>query len=378
MLVRDRVLTFDEVAGTLACEAGCVLETLQGYVSERGYVMPLDLGSKGTCQIGGNIATNAGGLRFLRYGSLHGTVLGLEAVLADGTVLDGLSTLRKDNTGYDLKQLFIGSEGTLGVVTACALALPRASSSVQLAFLGLDSFDAVLRAFSAARRDLGEVLSAVEFLDRASMEIVVSRGGERDPLKRSCPFYLLVELSGSNRTHDEEKLSAFLEAVVDDGIVLDGTIAMDSTQAKAFWRVREGITPSLAQSGAVYKYDVSLPLPELYELVVEMRSRTAHLGAHVSGFGHLGDGNLHLNIHTPGDFEMRPDILTTVEPYVYEWIAARRGSISAEHGVGVMKPAYLHMSKSSSTIELMRRIKHSLDPHNILNPGKVLPLVSSS
>jgi len=241
-----------------------VLETLQGYVSERGYVMPLDLGSKGTCQIGGNIATNAGGLRFLRYGSLHGTVLGLEAVLADGTVLDGLSTLRKDNTGYDLKQLFIGSEGTLGVVTACALALPRASSSVQLAFLGLDSFDAVLRAFSAARRDLGEVLSAVEFLDRASMEIVVSRGGERDPLKRSCPFYLLVELSGSNRTHDEEKLSAFLEAVVDDGIVLDGTIAMDSTQAKAFWRVREGITPSLAQSGAVYKYDVSLPLPGEY------------------------------------------------------------------------------------------------------------------
>lgn len=193
----NRVLTMDEHAGNLVCEAGCVLETLQEYVWKRGYTMPLDLGAKGSCQIGGNIATNAGGLRFLRYGSLHGSILGLEAVLADGTVLDNLTALRKDNTGYDLKQLFIGSEGTLGVVTGCAIALPRAPTSVQLAFLGLSSFEAVLACFGAARRDLGEVLSAVEFLDAESYELVNRHlGGRPPPLAPGSRHYMLLELSG--------------------------------------------------------------------------------------------------------------------------------------------------------------------------------------
>ena len=193
----NRVLAMDEHAGNLVCEAGCVLETLQEYVWKRGYTMPLDLGAKGSCQIGGNIATNAGGLRFLRYGSLHGSVLGLEAVLADGTVLDNLTALRKDNTGYDLKQLFIGSEGTLGVVTGCAIALPRAPTSVQLAFLGLSSFDAVLACFGAAKRDLGEVLSAVEFLDAESYELVNRHlGGRPPPLAPGSRHYMLLELSG--------------------------------------------------------------------------------------------------------------------------------------------------------------------------------------
>lgn len=183
------VVFLDEHAGNIICQAGCVLETLQDYVYARGYTMPLDLGAKGSCQIGGNIATNAGGLRFLRYGSLHGSVLGLEVVLADGTVLDNLTALRKDNTGYDLKQLFIGSEGTLGIVTAAAIALPRASASVQLAFLGCETYEAVLRTFAAAKKDLGEVLSAVEFLDRESFELVMSQKdhlGVRAPFNSNC------------------------------------------------------------------------------------------------------------------------------------------------------------------------------------------------
>ena len=180
----NKVISLDQHAGNLICQSGCVLETLQEYVWERGYTMPLDLGAKGSCQIGGNIATNAGGLRYLRYGSLHGTVLGLEVVLADGTVLDNLTALRKDNTGYDLKQLFIGSEGTLGIITACAIALPRAPSSVQLAYLGCDSYEDVLKTFSSAKRDLGEVLSAIEFLDRESFELVAGHAeGFRDPLE---------------------------------------------------------------------------------------------------------------------------------------------------------------------------------------------------
>lgn len=284
----NRVLSLDEHAGHLVCEAGCVLESLQAHVWDHGYTMPLDLGAKGSCQIGGNLATNAGGLRYLRYGSLHGTVLGLEAVLADGTVLDSLTALRKDNTGYDVKQLLIGSEGTLGVITKVALALPRAPASIKVAFLGLESYEAVLQTFVAARRDLGEVLSAIEFLDAEAHEVVTSSHGHaRPPLETRCRQYVLVELAGSDAAHDDEKLSNFLEGVMASGAVVDGTIAQDDAQASAIWGVREGITGALAREGCVYKYDVSLPLAQLYELVEEMRERMRPLGATTAAFGHV-------------------------------------------------------------------------------------------
>ena len=323
------------------------------------------------------MATNAGGLRYLRYGSLHGSVLGLEAVLADGTVLDSLTALRKDNTGYDVKQLLIGSEGTLGVITACALALPRAPSSMKIAFLGVDTFEDVLRTFVAARSTLGEVLSAFEFLDDEAHAVVSGpHGGARRPLEAGCRHYVLVEVSGSDEAHDAAKLDTFLESVMGSGLVRDGTIAADETQAKAIWGVREGITGALAREGRVYKYDVSLPLAMLYELVEEMRARMTPLGATTAAFGHLGDGNLHLNVTTPGRFEREPAVLDAIEPFVYEWVAARRGSISAEHGIGSMKPHVLHLAKSGPMIEVMRGLKTLLDPNGILNPGKVLPPAS--
>lgn len=243
---------------------------------------------------------------------------------------------------------------------------------MQLAFLGLSSFEAVLGAFSSARAHLGEVLSACEFLDAESYALV-KRHGAQAPLETPCSHYMLIELSGSHEAHDLEKLNNFLESLLNGGAVSDGTIAQGGTQMASMWRVREGITEALARSGAVYKYDLSMRLAEMYELVEVVRTRVEPWGARVSGFGHLGDGNLHLNVYTPGVFERNAAMVEAIEPYIYGWVRERRGSISAEHGIGVMKAPYLHMSKSQSMIDLMRGIKKLVDPNGILNPSKVLP-----
>mmetsp|Transcript_16768 Transcript_16768/g.48601 ORF Transcript_16768/g.48601 Transcript_16768/m.48601 type:complete len:502 (+) Transcript_16768:20-1525(+) len=367
----DKVLAVDEFAGTATCQAGVVLQQLQEAVEAKGYTVPLDLGAKGSCHIGGNVATNAGGLRFLRYGSLHGTVLGIEAVLADGTIIDNLNTLKKDNTGYDLKQLFIGSEGTLGIVTGVALALPKLPSSVQLAYLAVDSYESVLTVFKEAKGHLAEILSAVEFLDDQALDLTLEHlHGARNPLESRAPFYMLIEVSGSNEEHDAEKLNGFLEAMMEGGQVTDGTLAADTVQMQGIWRIREGITEALSKAGAVYKYDISLPLPQLYDLVEDTRTRLDGEEATVVGYGHIGDGNLHLNISTP---KASDAVFNKIEPWVFEWTREKRGSISAEHGLGAMKGKYLNMSKSDESIKLMKQLKTVMDPNGILNPYKVLP-----
>ncbi|CEG49635.1 d-2-hydroxyglutarate mitochondrial precursor [Plasmopara halstedii] len=367
----NNVISFDEVSGVLVCEAGCILENLDSYVAKHGYMMPLDLGAKGTCQIGGNVATNAGGLRLLRYGSLHGTVLGIEAVLADGTVIDCLSTMRKDNTGYDLKQLFIGSEGTLGVVTKVSILTPPRSSSKNVALLACEDFAACQKAFVEAKKNLGEVLSAVEFMDRQSLDIVFSQQDwTKDPLETISPFYVLIETSGSNSHHDMEKLEAFLEDVMGSGVVVDGTVAQDASQAQKLFMLREDISLSLSSRGFVYKYDISLPLDQYYKIVEEVRDIVTPLGAEVVGFGHMGDCNLHLNVSTR---EYDEKVFNALEPFVFEWTSKYRGSISSEHGIGTHKPPFLHLSKSDDSIRLMRQVKQLMDPKGILNPYKVLP-----
>lgn len=319
----NRVLDFDAVSGILVCEAGCVLENLDNYVAKEGYMMPLDLGAKGTCQIGGNVSANAGGLRLLRYGSLHGTVLGVEAVLADGTVVDCLSTMRKDNTGYDLKQLFIGSEGTLGVVTKVSILTPPRSSSVNVALLGCEDFEAVQRTFVEAKKHLGEVLSAVEFMDRQSLDMVLSQQDwHKDPLESPCPYYILIETSGSNSTHDMEKLEAFLEDAMGSGTVVDGTVAQDAAQARKLFSIREDITLALSSRGYVYKYDLSLPISQYYRIAEETREKVAPLGAEVVCFGHLGDCNLHLNIST---LEYDEKVFNAIEPFVFEFTCTCQG-----------------------------------------------------
>ena len=337
-------------------------------------MMPLDLGAKGSCHIGGNISTNAGGIRYLRYGSLHGSVLGLEVVLANGEVLDVLQTLRKDTTGYDLKQLFIGAEGTLGLVTAAAIHCPPRPSSKQVTFLQCKSFGKVLDTFKKAKAELGEILSAFEFLDKESLDLslrvhedlVNPLGSDAQPEQ----FYMVLETSGSNEAHDYQKLEAFLESALESDIITNGAVAQDGQQFKAFWGIREGIPEALTTYKAMYKYDLSIPLDTMYGLVEETRERVEETGAYVVGYGHLGDGNLHLNVVA----DAYTDRLTSlIEPFVYEQTSALGGSVSAEHGLGQMKAHCIGYTKGASAVSLMRLMKQTLDPNNILNPYKVLP-----
>ncbi|XP_051152145.1 D-2-hydroxyglutarate dehydrogenase, mitochondrial isoform X2 [Andrographis paniculata] len=376
MSAMNNILSFDKVSGVLVCEAGCILENLMSFLDNEGFIMPLDLGAKGSCQIGGNVSTNAGGLRLVRYGSLHGSVLGLEAVLANGTVLDMLGTLRKDNTGYDLKHLFIGSEGSLGIITKVSILTPPKLSSINVAFLACEDYTSCQKLLFEARRKLGEILSAFEFLDINAMDLVLKHlDGLRNPLPSSKHnFYVLIETTGSIQSHDNEKLEAFLVQSVESGLVTDGVLAQDINQASAFWQIREGLPEALMKAGAVYKYDLSIPLEWMYDLVEEMRNRLG-TSANVVAYGHLGDSNLHLNISTP---LYDKNVLSKIEPFVYDWTSKHRGSISAEHGLGSMKANKIHYSKSAETVELMWCIKRLLDPKGILNPYKVLPTSLSS
>nr|XP_045618024.1 D-2-hydroxyglutarate dehydrogenase, mitochondrial-like isoform X2 [Procambarus clarkii] len=365
----NQVENVDTWSGVVTCQSGCVLEALDRHVSEFGLMVPLDLGAKGSCHIGGNVSTNAGGLRLLRYGNLHGSVLGVEAVLASGEIVNCLSTMKKDNTGYDLKHLFIGSEGTLGLITKVAINCPPRPQSVNLAFLGLQTFDDVLKTYKDAKNKLGEILSSCEFIDWSSIECVEKNLKLKAPIGVH-PFYMLIETSGSNSTHDEEKLNIFLEEALESGIVSDGTTATEPSRMQHIWSIRERIAEALIVDGYTYKYDISLPLPHFYKMVEDMKE---HLGSSVircCGYGHIGDGNLHLNI-TSNEFQK--DILNRIEPVIYEWTAKVKGSISAEHGVGFKKRNYIHYSKSSGAITLMKQMKTLMDPNGILNPYKVLP-----
>ncbi|XP_013396492.1 D-2-hydroxyglutarate dehydrogenase, mitochondrial isoform X3 [Lingula anatina] len=366
----NQIISLDEVSGIIVCQSGCVLETLDNYLAERELMMPLDLGAKGSCHIGGNVSTNAGGLRLLRYGSLHGSVLGVEAVLASGEIVDCLSSLRKDNTGYDLKQLFIGSEGTLGMVTSVSILCPRRPKAVNVAFLGVENFEAALQTFQLCKGMLAEILSACEFMDQESMQCIQENLKLTNPIK-SYPLYILIETSGSHGSHDEEKLNVFLEAAMGKGIVQDGTIAMDVTQRQNIWGLRERIAEGLLHDGYNYKYDISLPLPKLYEIVEDMRQRLGSKVTRVVSYGHLGDGNLHFNVTTP---EYDKEVLGLIEPYIYEWTSQVRGSVSAEHGLGFKKRDCIRYSKEPNAVKMMVKMKKLFDPNGILNPYKTIPL----
>jgi len=373
-----RVRAVDPREFTITVEAGCLLAEVQRAAAEVGRLFPLSLAAEGSCRIGGNLSTNAGGTAVLRYGNARDLVLGLEVVLPDGRVWDGLRGLRKDNTGYDLKQLFLGAEGTLGVITAAVLKLFPAPRDVATAWVAVPGPGAALDLLARLREASGDAVVSFEYLPRLCVDLVLEHlDGIRDPLARPHQHYVLLELA-SSRT--DAGLGALLEralaAALDEGLVEDATIAASSAQRAALWAIREGIPEAQNRAGGTLKHDVSVPLARVPEFL-ERATRAVEAvcpGVRAMGFGHLGDGNVHYNlVRPPGEDERR--FLArgeAITPLVHEAAEALGGSFSAEHGIGVLKRADLARYRGGVELELMRTVKRALDPRGIMNPGKVL------
>jgi FAD/FMN-containing dehydrogenase len=373
----NRIRAIDPLNDAITVEAGCVLEAVQNAAAGVNRLFPLALGAQGSAQIGGNLSSNAGGIEVLRHGMARALVLGLEVVLADGRVWDGLRALRKDNTGYDLKQLFIGAEGTLGVITAAVLRLVPRPRERQTAFLGLASPDAAVALLALCRERLGETLGAFELLAGPAVELVLRYlPGARLPLPAPAPWYVLAEVAWSFADGLAARLEQALEAAMQQGLVQEGVVAASEAQRKAIWALRENPTDAMAHEGAVLRHDVAVPasrVPDLIARGVEELGRAVP-GVRIMPFGHLGDGNVHYNMLQPEGmaadaFLARKD---EVQRLVFDLVTALGGTISAEHGIGRLKRAELARRKSAVELALMRQLKQTLDPKGILNPGAIL------
>ncbi|XP_057652269.1 D-2-hydroxyglutarate dehydrogenase, mitochondrial-like isoform X2 [Diorhabda carinulata] len=365
----NEIISLDEDSGVLVCQAGCILETIDNKAATKDLIVPLDLGAKGSCQIGGNVSTNAGGLRLLRFGNLHGNILGLEVVKADGEILDCLGTLKKDNTGYHLKHLFIGSEGTLGFVTKVSIQCPSRPKYINVAFLGLQNFNKALKTLKLLRYRLGEILSAIEMIDYCSMDFIKNVVGQQSPIG-DYPFYLLIETSGSNALHNEEKLNSFLEESLQKALVLNGTVANEPNKVQDIWSIRENIPNGFQKvASKMLYYDVSVPLAHYYTIVDDVADYAKDISERVFGFGHIGDGNLHLHIQLKND--LTKEVKSNFDSFILEKIVRYKGSISAEHGVGFTKAKLMDKIKPPSTLKVMKDLKKLMDPNGILNPYKI-------
>ena len=374
----NRIRAVDPAGGTMTAEAGCTLAAVQAAAADAGRLFPMALGSQGSCQIGGNVATNAGGTAVLRYGNMRDLVLGLEVVLPDGRVWDGLRALRKDNTGYDLKQLFIGSEGTLGVITGAVLKLfPMPRTSVT-AFAAVPDPAAAIALLGRLREQVGNRVSAFELVSRLSIELVLTHSpGTRDPLAAASPWYVLTTVDDPRTESDlRPALEQALGDAVEAGLVTDAALAESDAQAQALWRIRESIPDASKVEGLLYRHDISVPTSDIPSFIDEAGARleAAFPGTRVVCFGHIGDGNLHYNCYVPGRMRDDPVAIaaTDVNEVVFRLVHERAGSISAEHGIGQAKVAELPHYKSAVELDVMRRLKQVLDPQGIMNPGKVI------
>ena len=374
----NRVREIDARNDTMTAEAGCVLADLQRAADEHDRLFPLSLGAEGSCQIGGNLATNAGGTGALRYGMARDLTLGLEVVLPDGRLWDGLRRLRKDNTGYDLKHLFIGSEGTLGVITAAVLKLYPKPVERHTAFVAVDALDAVVDFLARARTVNADALSAFELVSRRCLEFAVRHiGAATDPISHAHDWYVLIEYSASRAGSGlDQALEGLLSAAFEDGLIADAALAQSEAQRQSMWFLRAAIVEAQRFEGASIKNDVSVPVSQVPEFIRSASAAVETLcpGIRPYAFGHAGDGNIHYNLSQP--LEMDGDAFLArrgeLTGRVNEIVHALSGSFSAEHGIGALKRGELERFRPGIELELMRRLKSVLDPGGIMNPGKVL------
>ena len=373
----NRVLDVDPVNYTMTVEAGCVLADVQRVADEAGRLFPLSLAAEGSCQIGGNLSTNAGGTAVLRYGNAKELVLGLEVVLPNGEIWNGLRRLRKDNTGYDLKQLFMGAEGSLGIITAAVLKLFPSPADRATALVAMPDVAAAPKLLAALREASGDTITTFEYMHRACLDVLAAHTDLGDPLDEVYEHYALVELSSSYRDAAlGPLLERALEAAFDEGIAVNAVIASSGAQAERLWRMRETLPEAQKNLGAGIKHDVSVPVslvPEFIERATRY-CEDAIEGVRVVSFGHIGDGNVHFNVMQPEDADVPAFLARTTEvtTRVHDIAAELDGSFSAEHGIGVLKKPDMERYKSPVALELMRTLKKSLDPNNIMNPGKVI------
>jgi FAD/FMN-containing dehydrogenase len=381
LLSTDRLTRIREVDAEgdhMTVEAGVILAQVQAAAEAADRLFPLSLGAEGSCRIGGNLSTNAGGTAVLRYGNTRDLVLGLEVVLPDGQVWDGLRALRKDNTGYDLKQLFIGAEGTLGVITAAVLKLFPRPRSVAAALVAVPDPAAAVALFGRARAEAGGSVTGVELMPRLAIDFALRHiTGVVDPMAEPHPWYVLLELSSPAADAAlAEQLEAILAGGLEAGLVIDAAIASSEAQRKAFWRIREAIVEGQRFEGGAIKHDIAVPVAKVPEFLERATALAEAMvpGVRVVGFGHLGDGNMHFNLNQPVGADRAAFMARweEISHRVHDIVAALDGSISAEHGVGLLKRDEIAERKPAVEIELMRRIKRAIDPAGIMNPGKVV------
>ena len=366
----------DLSSNTMTVEAGMILARVQKEAADAGRLFPLSLAAEGSCTIGGNLATNAGGTNVIAYGNARDLVLGLEAVLADGRILSDLSKLKKNNMGYDLKNLFIGSEGTLGIVTAAVLKLYPKPRAIETAFIGLASPSAALDLLDLARDTVGGEITSFELIPRIGLDFVLAHFSAREVLRGQYPWYVLLELSSQTPQGLAARLLALLEAASEKHIIEDAALAASLDQRENFWKLRELLPEAQRHEGGSIKHDVSVPIADIPAFLEEAaRAVMAAIpGARLVAFGHLGDGNIHCNVSQPIGADRQAFLARwdEINAIVHGLVIARKGSISAEHGIGQLKRDLLPKVKDKVAMEVMRAIKQTLDPKNILNPGKVL------
>ncbi len=363
----------DLAGGTVRVQAGAVTQSVHEHCAPSGLTWPVDFASKGTSTVGGNVATNAGGVKVIRWGLTRQWVLGLQVVLASGELLELNGALEKNNTGLDLRQLFIGSEGTLGVVTEATLKLARLPSALDVLLFAVDDLSGVVRLFREAR-EASFVTSAYEMFTEACLARVLAHRKLRRPIASSAalaPHYVLIELEGASRDH----LEAWIQSLFERGLVRDGVLAQHAAEARDLWALRESISESLSATGFPHKNDIALPVRALEAFCAELEDVFAsrYPSWEVCLFGHIGDGNLHVNVMKPADMEKAAFLARVKEADrdLFDLVRKHEGSISAEHGVGLLKKTWLGWSRSPSEIAAMRAIKRALDPKNLFNPGKI-------